>query len=139
MNASNLVTQKLLKKAKSYLHNTYAPYSKIRVVAVLETEKGVFIGTNIENASYSLTICAERTAFFKAISEGARRFYRILIYSPDITPYPCGACRQVMSEFVDDDFEVIICSENKKPTLLKFAELFPYRFSISETYDAEYE
>ncbi|MCR8454056.1 MAG: cytidine deaminase [Crenarchaeota archaeon] len=127
--ARELFIERFLEIAKQYIQNSYAPYSRIRVSAVLETDKGYFVGVNIENASYGLTVCAERVAFFKAISEGAKKFYRILIYSPDINPSPCGACRQVMSEFVDDNFEVIICSEEGEPVILELSELLPYKFS----------
>lgn len=127
--SKEIMIEKLLEIAKYYVKNSYAPYSRIRVSAVLETDKGYFTGCNVENVSYGLTVCAERVAFFKAISEGAKKFYRILVYSPDIVPFPCGACRQVMSEFVDNNFEVIVCSENREPIILKFSELLPYKFS----------
>jgi len=139
LNTNKLAIEKLLKKARDYLPNVYSPYSKIRVIAVLETDKGLFVGTNVENASYGLTMCAERVAFFKAISEGARGFRRILIYSPDVVPYPCGACRQVMSEFVNDDFELIVVREGSPPKIFRFSEIFPYRFLISQPYVGEDE
>lgn len=122
----------MLSLAKKYVENCYAPYSKIHVVAVLSTDKGLYVGVNVENASYGLTVCAERVAVFKAISEGAKKFYRILIYSPDVYPTPCGACRQVLSEFVDDDFEVIIVGGREQQIKrLTFGEVLPYRFKIN--------
>jgi len=123
----------MLNLAKKYVENCYAPYSKIHVVAVLSTDKGLYVGVNVENASYGLTVCAERVAVFKAISEGAKKFHKILIYSPDVYPMPCGACRQVLSEFVDDDFEVIVVGgKEQKIKRLSFSEVLPYRFKIDK-------
>lgn len=126
-------TEKLIKMARKLEDKPYAPYSKLRIIAIVVTENDkVFYGANIENASYGLTICAERVAIFKAISEGYRNFKAILIYSPDVIPWPCGACRQVMSEFFDPDTQIIIASDKgagfKKE--LKFSELFPFPFHV---------
>ncbi len=86
-----------------------------------------FTGVNIENASFGLTICAERVAIFKAISEGFRDFKSILIYSEDLMPYPCGACRQVMSEFCSRDFKVYV-SNGKSMEIFSLVELLPHTF-----------
>ena len=108
MKAEELV--ELAGKAKE---KAYVPYSKFHVGAVLVTEKGdIYEGCNIENASYSLTNCAERTAFFKAISEGERSFRAIAIVGDKNPCYPCGACRQVMAEFCDKDFEIILSGDD---------------------------
>ena len=83
--------------------NAYAPYSGYRVGAALLTADGrVFTGCNIENSSFGLTNCAERTALFKAVSEGAREFTAIAIASNGSMPYPCGACRQALNEFAPE-------------------------------------
>ena len=117
--------------ARAMLRNAYAPYSGFRVGAALETESGeVFSGCNVENASYGLTICAERAAAVKAVSAGHRRFRRLVVATEgDIAAPPCGACCQFVAEFGDD---TMICSVGKKETvswLLK--ELIPHAFTRS--------
>lgn len=98
------VSKLLIKKVKEAIKYAYAPYSKIKVGAVLYCKNGkVYTGTNIENSSFSLTICAERVALFKALSEGESEFQLLLLYSPQLDFItPCGACLQVLSEFVPD-------------------------------------
>lgn len=114
------------------LENSYAPYSKFRVsaCAVMENDRGEigkFFGVNVENSSYGLTVCAERVAIFKGVSEGYRKLLRvILIASKDgeiVEVYPCGSCRQVMLEFAHDDVEIY--NGFKK---LKLSEIFPRGF-----------
>lgn len=97
----NMLLLKLLDTAKAAAQNAYAPYSGFKVGAALLAKNGqVFLGCNVENASYSLTICAERTALFKAISEGERDFEAIAIWvDADQAFPPCGACRQALYEF----------------------------------------
>ncbi|WP_022846720.1 MULTISPECIES: cytidine deaminase [unclassified Desulfurobacterium] len=122
--------EELLGVAKENIKNCYAPYSNFRVVAAIETKEGkVYTGVNVENASYGLTMCAERVALFKAVSEGVRDFLKILIYSPDGMPYPCGACRQVLSEFCNRDFLVVVASDER---IEKFTlgGLLPHSFSL---------
>lgn len=98
-----MTDKELLEKAIAAREFSYAPYSGYRVGAALECEDGrVFTGCNIENAAYGNTICAERTALGKAVSEGALRFTRIAIASSGSAPYPCGACRQSLYEFAPD-------------------------------------
>src|SRR5271154_6704306 len=100
----------LLEAALQARPRAHAPYSKFLVGAALEDSEGrIHTGCNVENASYGLTICAERTAAFKAVSEGVRRFRRIAV-AADTTPLtpPCGACRQVLSEICGNDLEVIL-------------------------------
>lgn len=95
--------------ARETLRNAYAPYSGYRVGAAVETESGeVFTGCNVENASYGLTICAERIAVAKAVSEGHTRFRRLVVATEaNRAAPPCGACRQFVAEFGD---EVVVCS-----------------------------
>jgi cytidine deaminase len=114
--------------------SAYSPYSSITVGAALLGKSGkIYLGSNVENASYSLTICAERVAFSKAISEGEREFTAIAIAGgkcgEDIKgPFPpCGACRQVMAEFCGPDFAVILADEESF-TVKTLAELLPCGF-----------
>jgi len=115
--------------AKKYIKNAYAPYSNFKVCAVLFGRDGFFSGVNVENASYGLSVCAERNAVFKAISEGKRNFEGILIFSEDGTPYPCGACRQVLAEFFEKDFKVIVYDGKTLRNFL-LGELLPYNFKL---------
>jgi len=118
----------LLKTAREAVRNCYCPYSNFHVAAVLKDDEGGFhVGVNVENSSYSLTICAERAALFSAVSNGHRKFRRILIYSPDGEPQPCGACREVLAEFCDDDFPVLVVS-NGEIMRYTLAGLLPHRF-----------
>ena len=122
----------LLKLAEAAMANSYSPYSNFRVGAAIETKNGkVYTGTNIENISYGATICAERTALFKAISEGETEFVKIAIVSDSVDYiFPCGMCRQVLAEF-DDGSMKVICSNSKgdyKSFLLE--DLIPFTFDI---------
>lgn len=130
-NTTNISINQLLSLANKYIKFAYAPYSGVRVVAVLVTDKGIFTGVNIENASYGLTMCAERVAIYKAVSEGSKKFYLMLIYSPDIKPYPCGACRQVMAEFFEKNTKIIVSDGNTHEEFT-LANLLPYTFRLKE-------
>lgn len=120
----------LMDMAKEAMKSAYAPYSHFSVGAAVETDDGeVYCGCNIENSSYGATICAERTAIFKAVSEGYRRITRIAICdSNNSFAWPCGICRQVMSEFAVEDFYVIL-EDNGKLSNFLLKELLPNSFS----------
>jgi cytidine deaminase len=126
------VSEDLAGAALAARENAHAPFSKFPVGAALEDEFGeVFTGCNIENATYGLTLCAERVAVFKAISEGARRFRRIAIAADTetLTP-PCGACRQILWEFCGD-IEILLCNPRGKSETLRLKDLFPRAFDAS--------
>ena len=115
---------------------SYVPYSGFRVGAALLTKDGrVFTGCNIENSAYSPTICAERTAIFKAVSEGCRQFEAIFIAGgageePDDYCPPCGVCRQVMMEFCDPDFKVYLVKTPDDWQLYTLDEILPLGFKL---------
>ena len=119
----------LLKHARAVRLNAFAPFSKFLVGAALESESGEIItGCNVENASYGLTICAERVAIFKAISEGIRSFRRIVVVADTEAPTPpCGACRQLLWEFCGD-IEVILANLKEVKATHKMGELLPLPF-----------
>lgn len=127
---------KLIELATKAMDNSYSPYSNFKVGAVLLCKDGtIFNGCNIENASYSPTNCAERTAFFKAISEGYREFEKIAIVgglNGEIKDfcYPCGVCLQVMREFCDDDFKIITTNDKQEELEKSLIELLPYGFKL---------
>jgi cytidine deaminase len=108
----------------------YAPYSKFKVgAAVLGDNDGVYFGCNVENASYGLTICAERSAIFFAIASGVKRIVAVAVYTPTVIPSaPCGACRQVIREFASDA-EVRCFCESGKTLIASISELLPSSFN----------
>lgn len=119
----------LVKHAQAARKHSHSPYSRFRVGAALLTDNGkVFTGCNIENSSFGLTICAERTALFKAISEGERRFKAIAISTDQKhhTP-PCGACRQVIMDLAGN-IEFIMSNRNGRLKIMKMGELLPLPF-----------
>jgi cytidine deaminase len=119
----------LIARAKEAMRRAHAPYSHFRVGAALLTKSGkVYTGCNIEISSYSLTLCAERTAIFKAVSEGARKFSAIAIISdsPSFIS-PCGACRQVISDLLGD-VEVYMADARGRCVSLRSGELLPVPF-----------
>ena len=120
----------LIRLATQMLDMAYCPYSGYHVGAALLTSSGkIYTGCNIENASYSATICAERTAAVKAVSEGERHFVKVAIAcSGDSYAYPCGVCRQFLNEFADDDFEVIVIKGSGEWEKSPFRELLPHGF-----------
>lgn len=131
--------RELIRIALEAREMAYAPYSKYMVGAALLTKSGrVYKGCNIENASYTPTNCAERTAFFKAVSEGEREFTAIAIVGgyqgePSDYAYPCGVCRQVMAEFCDiKEFHVIVAVSEDKYIDMTLDEMLPYSFGPSK-------
>jgi cytidine deaminase len=112
--------------------HAHAPFSKFRVGAAVEDQSGqIHTGCNIENATYGLTLCAERVAIFKAISEGVRQFRRIAVVADteNLTP-PCGACRQILWEFCGD-VEIVLANLSGKIETLRLGLLFPRAFDAS--------
>lgn len=128
-----LTDNELVSLAKKELKNSYSPYSGFKVAAALITKSGnVYTGANIENSSYSATVCAERVAIFKAISNGERGFEEIaIVCEKGDFCHPCGVCRQVMSEFCDESFRIILEGNNiiKSHTL---EELLPHSFKLKD-------
>ncbi len=119
---------KLIRLARSAQKRAYAPYSKYKVgAAVLSSSGKIFTGCNVENASYGLTQCAERGAIEKAVSEGSRDLLAIAIVAPGGPASPCGACRQVISEF-GKDMEVVLSAGKNKMVVEKISELLPGAF-----------
>jgi cytidine deaminase len=126
------VTDPLLAAALAVRQNAFAPFSKFQVGAALEDSDGrIHTGCNVENATYGLTVCAERVAVFKAISEGVRKFRRIAVAADtDVLTPPCGACRQILWEFCGD-IEVVLVNPRGDAERYRMNELFPKPFDAS--------
>ena len=124
--------RELLEKAKEVSQNAYVPYSKFKVGAcVLTEDDSTFCGCNFENASYGLTICAERNAIGTAIANGHTRIKAIAIYSPnEDNCFPCGACRQVMTEFRAGGDMDIVTEVKGEPQIYKLSYLMPESFKL---------
>ena len=120
----------LADRAKAARRNAYAPYSHFKVGAAVQTAGGrVFDGCNVENASYGLCICAERTAIAKAISEGEKRIVAMAVATRGRTPGPpCGMCRQVLSEFADPSTPVLLVAESGPTRKVTLGDLLPLPF-----------
>lgn len=134
-----MTEKELIDLAKKAAENAYVPYSHHTVGAALLCKNGkVFLGCNIENAAYSPTNCAERTAFFKAVSEGEREFEAIAVvggYELDFSDYfaPCGVCRQVMAEFCNmKTFKVILGKNGDEFKVFALEEILPFGFSPND-------
>ena len=130
-----MTNETLIGHAKQAMGRAYAPYSGFQVGAALLTKDGqVFYGCNIENASYGATNCAERTAIFKAVSEGQREFDKIaVVCSENRKAYPCGICLQVMSEFMPDG--MVLLEDSNGIETLTVKELLPAAFQLKESSD----
>ena len=123
----------LLQAARNVAKSAHCPYSGFHVGAAVIGDGQLFTGCNVENASYGLTVCAERVAIFKAISAGAKKISAIAICCPDVLPdsphenkMPCGACRQVMAEFADEDCEIVIDGVGT----FRISQLIPHPFHL---------
>jgi len=127
------ISKELVRRVHKVLKNSYAPYSKITVGAALYCANGnIYTGCNVENGSYSLTMCAERIALYKALSEGEKSFFLLLLYSPEIKSIlPCGACLQVLNEFAP---EIVIVTMNQEKEFhfypLKTLLTKPFKYSV---------
>lgn len=120
----------LAKAARKFSH---APYSRFRVGAAVLTKKGkVYTGCNIENSSYGLTVCAERTALFKAVSEGEKHFAALAI-STDVDEFipPCGACRQVIMDLAGN-IDIVLAKRNGRHKIIKMSEMLPHPFTARD-------
>lgn len=126
-----MATTELIDLAVKTSENAYVPYSHFPIGAVLVTDEGkIYTGVNIENASFGMTNCGERTAIFKAVSEGERSFKELIIYGQTEKPVsPCGACRQVMAEFFEPDLPVTLVAKDKSTVVMTVKELLPYSFT----------
>lgn len=131
-----ILIEKLIKKAIEMLNFSYAPYSNFHVGAALLTSEGkIYTGCNIENAAYGPSNCAERTAIFKAVSEGKKEFEAIAIVGgkngkiENFCP-PCGVCRQVLAEFCKKDFEIVLAKSKNEYKIMTLEQLLPESFSL---------
>jgi cytidine deaminase len=124
--------KELVKHAKTLISNSYSPYSKFRVVAFAETKTGeIFHGVNVENASFGLTICAERVAVFNAVSNGHKDIEKIYIFTETEEPVsPCGACRQVIAEFNPNAIVISYSLYSGKRKQWRLRELLPDQFNL---------
>ena len=127
--------KKLIEEALHAKENAYVPYSHFRVGAALLTKSGrIYRGCNIENAAFTPTNCAERTAFFKAVSEGEKEFLAIVVNGDaDDYLFPCGVCRQVMAEFCNpEEFRIITAKSTEDYRVFTLKELLPGAFNAEE-------
>ena len=123
-------SDELILKAYEAMKNSYAPYSKFNVGAVALCGEKIYTGCNIENASFGATICAERCAIFKAVSDGYTKIDKIVIVcSTHDFAYPCGMCRQVMTELMDED-GIIVVTNDKEIREYKLSDLMPESFRM---------
>ncbi|WP_353885522.1 cytidine deaminase [uncultured Treponema sp.] len=131
-----MLIEKLIKKAIEMLNFSYAPYSNFHVGAALLTSEGeIYTGCNIENAAYGPSNCAERTAIFKALSEGKKEFEAIAVVGgkngkiENFCP-PCGVCRQVLAEFCKKDFKIVLAKSTNEYKIMTLEQLLPESFSL---------
>ena len=125
----------LMEKAKKASKKSYSPFSKFAVGAAVLAKGGkIYTGCNVENSSFGMTICAERCAIFKAVSEGVREILAVAIFSPNEDDcYPCGACRQVMYEFQGEEEVVVITNHEDILNIRKLSDFLPYGFKIQNS------
>lgn len=123
--------RELYRQAVEMIPLAYAPFSKFKVGAALLGKDGkMYTGVNVENSSFGGTICAERTAFVKAISEGCMEFEAIAVVSSDGEAWPCGICRQFMKEFCEDDFKIITGNDEDSLRVYTMKEILPEGFRL---------
>ena len=123
--------RELYRQAVEMIPLAYAPFSKFKVGAALLGKDGkVYTGVNVENSSFGGTICAERTAFVKAISEGCMEFEAIAVVSSDGEAWPCGICRQFMKEFCEDDFKIITGNDEDSLRVYTMEEILPEGYRL---------
>ena len=124
------IYEKLVEGALDSQKMAYTPYSNFKVGAsVLTDSDKIYGGCNIENASYTPTVCAERVAIFKAIYNGEKKIKKIAVVGKENSfTYPCGVCRQVIREFCTNDCEIVIVKNREEYKVIKFSELLPYSF-----------
>lgn len=135
----NFTEKELISKTLEIRKNAYAPYSMFYVGAVLLCSNGkIYTGTNVENASYPVGLCAERNVFSQAVSDGERSFETLVIAGGKITEHPlknycspCGMCRQFINEFCDENFTVILAKSKEDYKIFKMSELLPYSFIMN--------
>ena len=123
----------LLSSAKIACENSYSPYSKFSVGAAILYESGkIYTGCNVENASYGLSLCAERNAMASAINSGEKsKIKAVAIYSPQQKKcFPCGACRQWLNEFASEKTEIILEGDDSNPLIMTLEDIFPYGFEL---------
>jgi len=132
----NFDFETMFNRALKALEKSYSPYSKLKVASIIKTKGNLFFeGVNIENASYGLTNCAERSALYNAYSKGVKKeeIEKMLVLSSSSKIIsPCGACRQVMVELMNEDAEIIMCDANKNYRIVKVKELLPLEFNSKD-------
>lgn len=129
---SNLDAKRLIEEAEKVLKNSYAPYSQVHVATAILADSGkIYTGVNVENASYGLTICAERSAISAMITGGDKRPIAVAVVTDLEEPIPpCGACRQVLAEFNPDIMLLLYSVKSKKLIQIKLSEIFPHPFKL---------
>ncbi|MGB5107209.1 MAG: cytidine deaminase [Candidatus Zixiibacteriota bacterium] len=128
----NFTEQELILASQAVLKHSYSPYSKFRVGAALETAKFIYVGANVENRSYGLTVCAERNAVFSAVANRERKFKRLALASDTVDFItPCGACLQVLSEFCDD-LPIILVNKSGEIKRTSLMKLYPAPFVLKK-------
>ncbi len=133
-NIHDFEVKNMLRMANDARDRAYVPYSGFRVGACVKGATGAYyLGCNIENAAYTPTICAERSAIFKAVYEGEREFDAIaIVWDGENLAVPCGVCRQVMAEFCDGEMPVICANRKGEYKLIALSELLPYAFTPAD-------
>ncbi len=122
---------KLIDTARRAAVNAYSPYSGVKIGAAVYAGGKYYSGCNVENASFGLTVCAERAAVFSAVADGVKSIDAIAVYSDDVEPVPCGACRQVVAEFAAKDCRIYVCKGEEREEFCA-AQLLPHSFTLSE-------